>query len=364
MDRVALVTTHYPPQVGGAASYFSSLAAALAERGLSVSVLTTREPGQPPESQAGRILVVRRIPRLVGAPEPVRQWTQALATFGWLIVLRVRRRIGIVHTHGSKSVTVGAAAFSWAFRVPVVYEIQDFFSRPNVIRRGARPRYVATGAAVERHLRAIGLPTDGILTITSIPPATSVALVPAPAETHGGCRFVFVGEINHDVKGTDLLLEAFRRVADAEPAATLALVGDGPDRIGDEVFARERLPHGRVEFLGAVRQSEVLAVLDRSDVLVVSSRSEGMPRVILEAFSRGRPVIAARVGGVPEAVREGETGLLVPSGDPAALAAAMITLARNPRLRRDLGHRGRDWVASLPGWRDLAEAVIRLYRRP
>jgi 2-deoxystreptamine N-acetyl-D-glucosaminyltransferase/2-deoxystreptamine glucosyltransferase len=86
-----------------------------------------------------------------------------------------------------------------------------------------------------------------------------------------------------------------------------------------------------------------------------------MPRVILEAFARGVPVIASAVGAIPEAVRDGATGLLVPPGDVEALAAAMLRLTDDPALASELSRNAREWVDQLPDWRRLAATVAGVY---
>jgi len=95
----------------------------------------------------------------------------------------------------------------------------------------------------------------------------------------------------------------------------------------------------RVTFLGEVR--DVPAVLARARLFVLPSRSEGIPLTVLEAMARGLPVVATRVGGLPEVVVEGKTGYLVPPADPAALAEAILTVWRDPGGGRAMGRTGR-----------------------
>jgi glycosyltransferase involved in cell wall biosynthesis len=359
--RVVLVTTHYPPLVGGAATYFSLLANTLSARGADVAVLTTRQPNLPVIERGG-VDVWRVIPSLGGAPEAVRQWVQAATTFLALALLRLRGRGRIAHVHASKSVTVGTAAFSVVSRVPVVYDVQDFFSRPRVIRRGASPQYAAAGNPIAERLASLGIARDRILILPSIPDDHARAPV-ALRSGAGPCRCLYVGEVNHAIKGSDLLVRAFARVHDVEPTARLDIVGDGPDRAADEAFVREHGLEAAVRFLGAMPAERVLEVIDTADVLVMSSRTEGMPRVILEAFARGVPVVAPRVGGISEAVRDGETGLLVATDDHGALADALLRLIADPVLRRGLGARGRAWVDGLPTWDGLGALIESVYDR-
>lgn len=132
------------------------------------------------------------------------------------------------------------------------------------------------------------------------------------------------------VKGIDVLLDAWPAVEARVPGAALLLIGDGPERRALERRAR-RLRLERVRFLGYRRDVERL--LAAADVAVLPSRSEGFGQVILEAMAVGLPVVASRVGGIPEIVRPGTSGLLVPAEDPRALAEALGGLLREPGRR-------------------------------
>lgn len=141
------------------------------------------------------------------------------------------------------------------------------------------------------------------------------------------------------VKAYPVLLEACKLVFQEVPNAHLLLVGDGPllDRLVQ--WALDNAMANRVHFLGS--RKDVPEILRGLDVYVLSSESEGMSNTILEAMASGRPVIATAVGGNPELVVDGETGLLVPPNDPPAMAAAITKLLGEPQLRKQMGESGR-----------------------
>jgi glycosyltransferase involved in cell wall biosynthesis len=145
----------------------------------------------------------------------------------------------------------------------------------------------------------------------------------------------------HDQKDHATLLRALARVAMLRP--TLAIAGDGPRRGTLEVLAAQLRIDPPARFLGL--RTDVPDLLRAADGLVLSSAWEGSPNVVLEAMAAAVPVVATEVGGVPELVRSGETGYVVPPRDARALADAMRFLMTRPvEARQDLGARARDIV--------------------
>jgi glycosyltransferase involved in cell wall biosynthesis len=142
-------------------------------------------------------------------------------------------------------------------------------------------------------------------------------------------------------KGHAYLIDAWPAVLDAVPDAWLVIVGEGSQT--DALRRRAgSMPH--VVFAG--RRDDISAVTADLSVAVLPSLREAQGISILEAMARCRPVVASCVGGIPEVITSGVDGLLVPPGSPAALASALVTLARSPALRSRLGERGRATVVS------------------
>ncbi len=142
-------------------------------------------------------------------------------------------------------------------------------------------------------------------------------------------RALFVGVLER-YKGVDLLDSAWRAVAARVPDAQLRVVGEGPDAARIEALASD-FP-GRVRWTPRVAPDEVARALDEATVLVLPSRSEGLPRIVIEAFCRGRPVIGSTAGGIPDIVEDGVSGLLVPPEAPAALADAVVRVLSDREL--------------------------------
>ena len=140
-------------------------------------------------------------------------------------------------------------------------------------------------------------------------------------------------------KDHDTLLEAFRLTALARPEAELWLVGDGPRLAKTQELAGRLLPPGKVRFL--TPREDLRPLLHQAALLVLSSRTEALPNVVLEAMAAGLPVVATAVGGVPEMVTPARTGWLAPPGDAPALAEALGRVLENPEQGRALGRAGR-----------------------
>lgn len=166
----------------------------------------------------------------------------------------------------------------------------------------------------------------------------------------------FVGGL-HEYKGVYDLAAAVER---CESNVHVLVAGDGPERRP----LQSRLGENAT-FLGSVPYEEMPAVYDAMDAFVLPSHTEGLPRTVLEAQASGTPVIATRVGGVPEVIENGVTGLLAPSNDARTIAEHMETLASNTDRRRSLGEAGQaavleafDWDALYDRYETFLDAVV------
>ena len=173
---------------------------------------------------------------------------------------------------------------------------------------------------------------------------------------------LFVGVLER-YKAVDVLADAWRLAAPRIPEATLHIVGRGtlrdvPERLLADLPAQTRWSE-------SLSTPDVAQALDGSTVLALPSRSEGLGRVVVEAFCRGRGVVASRVGGIPDIVEDGATGLLVPPADPAALADALVRVLSDRAFAERLGGAAhaavQPWLATPEEYalriRELVDAV-------
>jgi phosphatidylinositol alpha-1,6-mannosyltransferase len=168
-------------------------------------------------------------------------------------------------------------------------------------------------------------------------------------------------------KGQDTLIEAMPQVLRAVPDAVLLIVGGGPYRADLEKLAAARGVTEAVRFTGPVTWEELPAHYGAGDVFAMPCRTrrrgldvEGLGIVYLEASATGLPVVAGDSGGAPDAVLDGETGWVVPGGDPGKTAGRLVELLRDPQLRTRMGTRGRRWVEERWRWDLIAERLREL----
>ena len=171
--------------------------------------------------------------------------------------------------------------------------------------------------------------------------------------------------------GIDLLLRAFaqltqdRDVLEAGLACRLLIVGDGPERLALEALARTLQIDNITTFIGMVSHADVPDWLNRFDIYAAASRleSESFGVAVIEASACALPVVVTDVGGLPEVVIAGQTGLVVPREDVPALQAALKRLVLDARLRADLGREGRRHVAATYEWEQCIDRMERCYER-
>lgn len=278
-----------------------------------------------------------------------------------LILFLKEHEINVVHSHDFYTNIFGMAA-AFIARVPARIaskrETEGF--RNSMQKRAERGafrlahRVVANSEAVRNQLLTEGVPGDKILTIHNgldsarvIAPAglrrdDALANLDLPREA--GRRFVtIVANLHHPVKDHPMFLRAAARVRAAVPNVAFVVAGEGNLLASLRTLAIQLGIERDVYFIG--RCDNVANLLFASDVGVLSSKAEGFANAILEYMAAGLPVVATDVGGAREAIVEGETGFIVPSGDDEKMAEQVIRLLNEPARARAMGERGKLIVA-------------------
>ncbi|GBD00051.1 N-acetyl-alpha-D-glucosaminyl L-malate synthase [bacterium HR17] len=352
-----LVTTGiFPPDIGGPATYVPAIAKALTERGHIVTVLTTSEPEHlrwddsvhpfPVIRMNRRQKVWRRLPNYVAQ------------------ILRYGRTADVIYANGIYFETALANKF---LRKPLVMKVVGDEAWERSVRKGwtkdgfedfqrnrqpwqaellkrLRSWYVRQANKIivpsqylARWVAHWGVSKERIVVIyNAVEPMDGVKPLTVPLKT--SVKAITVGRLV-PWKRIDQLLEALVQV----PELGLIVVGEGPERMRLEALAERLGVSERVYFAGSRSKVETHSLMAACDFFVLNSTYEGLPHVVLEAMTLGLPVVATAVGGTPEIVKDGETGILVlPEGGD--LVRALRRLVEDPEGRKDMAHAGWDWV--------------------
>ena len=170
------------------------------------------------------------------------------------------------------------------------------------------------------------------------------------------------GRLN-PLKGNDVLLSAFKKVAEHDKRTHLFIAGDGSERIRLRAIALSLGLIDRVTFLGFVEPEKIQKLLYGCEFFVHSSWVEGLPMVALEAMASGKAFVGTHVGELPQVVLNAESGLLVPPGDPCALGDAMLFLLQNPGQCKAMGKRGKAFVETHFNIDEITDRYLEVYRK-
>ena len=356
----------FPPAIGGPATHVAWLACALAERGHPVTVFAFASPHAGPLLRPATydLVYVPGAWRLSRAFNLLRLLFRRASAFdviyshGRAFESALAARLGV----GRRHVVKITGDFAWERSVNARWTRRRFddFSQERAWRaralRAARnwsvrsfDHVLVPSHYLERIVKGWGVAPDRISVVYNVVHAPPVPECRPCADVDASFRLVTVARLVA-WKGLDDLLEVVARLENVG----LLVIGDGPERETLEQLARQLGISGRVKFTGLVGHDAVFAFLRGADAFVLNSLYEGFAHVIPEAMLAGTPVIATAVGGTPEIVDDGVTGLLVPPGAPEALAEAIRRLRGDKALRENLTRRAREKVA-----RDLsADAAI------
>jgi glycosyltransferase involved in cell wall biosynthesis len=381
-ERIRVLRLIARLNMGGPALHVAYLTKGLADRGYDTTLLAgSLARGESSMSFVAEGLGVEwhTVPQLHREISPAYDPLTVVRLVKWMRAVRPH----ILHTHTAKAGAVGraAAALAGDARPPII--VHTFHG--HVLRGYFDPMTTTVFRGLERTLAQT---TTRLIAVSPEVRDDLVGLGVAPAEKFSVIRlgidlderitqgdgaelrrlfgvgpdeFVvgWIGRMTGIKRVPDVLL-AFRSLLDRGVAARLCLVGDGPDREAIEERAHELGVARQTLFVGY--QRDVAPYYSFFDALVLPSANEGTPVVAIESLAAGRPVVATRVGGVPDVVEDGADGMLVGVGDPEALAAALERLARDPELRHRLGDQGRVRTTDRYRVERLVADVDALYR--
>lgn len=369
--RVCYLISHFHPRQSGAERQALAQGRELTRRGHSVRVVTRAIPGLPAEDLVEGVRVHRWVRTVALGPLFGLSFVA-----GAIAALRtLRPHYDLIHTHQALWESISTGLGRDLFRgAPVLVqpassgdfgEAQEMARTKGfpLLRRLAlrNPKFAAISADIERQWRALGVPAERIVRMASGvdaehfrpgPSAVEEDLPPRP-------RVVFTGRL-HPQKGLDLLLDAWPDVA-ARTGASLILLGDGPDRAALQDRARRLGIAERVRFVGPV--TDPAEHLRAADLFALPSLAEGMSNSLLEAMATGLACLASDIGGNTDLIEPGRTGWLVPPGDRAAWASALIRTIEDPEASRCIGRAARARIEAEFALPVVVDRYLALYRQ-
>ena len=363
--RILFWSDQFWPNIGGVGTAASRLLPALRERGYEFVVVTLSDYSDLPEEDDYRGIPVRRFP-----------FWSAIATANVPEVFEIRRRVtklkgdfapDLIHINFLAASVLFHFHTLRAHPAPLLVSMDSGFpneeaDRDSLVRRALRSADWVTCVSAERLAQARRLAPEIIPHSSLVHYGREVPPIPPEPLPTEAIRLLCLGRLD-PVKGFDVALRAFSSVLDRFPAARLVIAGDGPERPELEREIVELGLQDVVDMVGWVHPDQVPALMNTATLVVMPSRSEGIPHVALEAGLMARPVVATSVGGLPEVIVHQQTGLLVGPEDSSALAAAVISVLGNPDRSAEMGQAARVRVRELFSWDRYVGAYDALYRK-
>ncbi|ORB12372.1 glycosyltransferase family 4 protein [Mycobacterium noviomagense] len=382
--RVLMVSWEYPPVViGGLGRHVHHLSTALAAAGHDVVVLSRRPTGTDPSthpssddiSEGVRVVAAAQDPHEFSFSTDMMAWTLAMGHAMVRAGLSLDFTPDVVHAH-DWLVAHPAVALAEFYDVPMVSTI-------HATEAGRHSGWVS--GAISRQVHAIESwlvrESDSLITcsasmrdeITELfgPGLAEIAVIPngihadrwpfAPRRPRTGPpELLYVGRLEYE-KGVHDLIAALPRIRRTHPGTTLTIAGDGTQQDWLVEQARKHRVLKATTFAGRLDHDELLQVLHRADVAVLPSHYEPFGLAALEAAAAGIPLVTSNIGGLGEAVIDGQTGLSCPPRDVARLAAAVCTALDDPDAAQRRARAARDRLTSDFDWGTVADETAQVY---
>ncbi len=365
--RVCILSYDYLPNSGGIAAHVHFLTCALVRAGHEVSLLACHAPDLPPPSAQPPIEGLQAWDNVAFSAAKWQRLSDAARRGRRLREWHHSRPFDLVHYHALRHdalavqlafgrggpprvFTNHSATFLQAAPIP--------WKRPALRAELARAQRVLAPSAELRDVTvSLGYPRDRCI---YIPNGVDARMFTPAAQAPSDPTVLATRRLEHK-NGMDLLIRAWPAVVGSFPAARLMVAGDGPERPRLERLAHQLGVADAVRFLGTVGREALPELYREASVCVLPSRLEAVSVSALEALASGLPVVATRVGGLPEVVRTGITGILAEPESPGSIAHAIATVLAMPDVGRSLGLQGRRLVEQEYGWDQVAARTVEVY---
>ncbi len=361
--RVLFWSETFYPEIGGVEVLATKLLAALRDRGYELVVVAREERQNLPTVSEYDGIPVHRFP-----------FRQALQARDVDLVMDIRRQLSklagafrpdLVHLYFSGPSLIFLRHVTRTHRAPLLISLHNTYEsvEPNTALGSALCSANWIVACSATALTAVRRCLPEIVPIScSIVNGLELPTLPPEPLPFAAPRLLCLGRVAPQ-KGFDIALTAFAGLVDRFPSTRLIVEGDGPDLAGLREQAAGLGIADVVDFIGWVAPDQVPALINRATLVLMPSRWEGLPLVAVQAAQMARAVVGTRVGGLPEIVVHGETGLLVDQEDSRALTEAVASLLDHPQTARQMGEAARRRAKERFGWERYVGAYDGLYRQ-
>ena len=364
--KICFYTATFLPTIGGAEIFLHNLANSLTSRGYKVTVLAPKVRGK--DNKIDALYNIRRYQRPSSKRFGVRQ------VLLYLMLEKFKKDFDILHCHGAYPPGYVGATFKNIFKTPLVIRPHGSDILPDEgIRKNARldkrvkdalnaaDAIIAQSRFLKREIEKAGVLKGKISLIAN---GINISEFDKYKSSKGNGSYILAMGSLTKKKGFDILISAFDYLKQKLPKADLRLMiaGDGKELENYKKIINEKGLNNSINLLGNVTGKNKIMLFKNCLFFVNSSRREPFANVNLEALAAGRPIIATRVGGNTEVVRNGYNGFLVPSEDPFKLGKAMVRLYKDKGLLKKMSERSRE-AAERYEWNSIVEKYINLYEK-
>jgi glycogen synthase len=389
--KILMVSWEYPPVViGGLGRHVHHLSTALAAAGHEVVVLSRRPSGTDPSTHPSSDEVNDDV-RVVAAAHDPHEFTFGKDMMAWTLAMghaMVRAGLSLKHRHSDHPWRPDVVhAHDWLVAHPAI-ALSEFYDVPMVstihaTEAGRHSGWVSGSLSRQVHAVESWLvrESDSLITCSaSMSEEITELFGPGLAETTvirngidaarwpfarrrartGPPELLFVGRLEYE-KGVHDAIAALPRIRRAHPGATLTIAGEGTQQDWLVEQARKHRVLKATRFVGRLDHDELLAVLHRADAAVLPSHYEPFGLVALEAAAAGTPLVTSNIGGLGEAVIDGETGMSCPPRDVTRLAKAVITVLNDPAASQRRAKAARQRLTSDFDWQTVADETAQVY---
>ncbi len=287
----------------------------------------------------------------------------------FLRAVRPSRRADIIHAHWVANGFVGML-LKWINRKPLIITIHGsdayYFSRNTIFKRIARfilkraDHVIVVNKEIETLLFAIGIDSSTITVIhNGVPYMEDFLNIPILHKSNN--RLLWVGRFSAE-KNPLYAVQIFQKVLKSIPSAHLTMVGDGPEQKACRQYSEKHSLGDHITFAGKKDHRDIPEIFSQHSILMLTSHREGLPLTILESLAAGRPVVATRVGGIPEVVQENSSGYTIQVNDLDAFSKHILDLLQNHNKYNQFAERAREFVRKNHTWDKIANDTEKIYQ--